>query len=287
MRLGQLARKYNIPAQEIIDFLEEKTGETFHPNAKLYDTIEASIFKHFDLYPILEDENEPEKEDETQLTFVDKEIESLPTKLDIPTTPEEEIALLGGELETLEKALPSNVDVATHAIEDQEKPKENEIIQTDQLLEMLDDETDAAELDKIKLIKAPKRSLAGLTVVGKVDLPEPKKKEASQEKQPARKQHNRRPQLSEAEKERRRLKAKRKKEAFEARQEKRQKAEASKKQKERKTAHYQQKFDKPEVKNQKLPIQHEESTSVDAPAKPTSRPEPKTWLGKWWRWMNT
>ncbi|WP_425391644.1 hypothetical protein [Ekhidna sp.] len=285
MRIGQLARKHDIPVQEIISFLEEETGEKFHPNAKLFDAIEEKLFDRFDLSPdpIVEpaDEVIPEASDDPS---------SPETKLDSePETPEADIASVDGELEVPDPELTTDQSLG-EIKEELPKPNEDEVIQTDKLLALLESEDTPADLDKIKLIKAPKKELSGLKVLGKVDLPEPKKKEekgdGKSEQTDARGQRKRRPQLSEEEREKRRLKAKRKKEAYEARQEKRKKEQEAQRLKELKAKHYKAKIQKTPVKKTNKPTKQAQTESKITTQK-ESRPAPKTWIGKWWRWMNT
>ena len=297
MRLGQLARKHDVPVQEIITYLEELTGEKFHPNAKLYDTLESKVFEHFDLMPttkeVIEEELIDEEPEETVELVVVEEPEIAPIE-----TPESEIAAVEGDLEMA--LAPEIKPVLETSKEKQEEekivPTEDEVIQTDKLLEMLESEEASADLNKIRLIKAPKKELAGLKVVGKVDLPEPKKKEEKPKeekdtvterdlreyRQPRRKK---RPPLTEEEKEKRRLKAKAKKEAYEAREEKRHKEREAQRLKELKQAHYKQNLQKAEVKKQKQKKKTDPITTQEK--RKDTRPKPKTWLGKWWRWMNT
>lgn len=293
MRIGQLARKYDIPVQEIISYLEERSleGQPYHPNAKLEEPVELELLSHFGVV-VEEEVPEPEPEEEAKLPTEkmigepdEEAIADEPEKSPVespsePLTAAEEIAAVEGDIMMGELEDSRKVD------QSQPKPvSKDEIIQSDQLLELLDSDEPPADLEKIKLIKAPKRELAGLKVLGKVDLPEPKKKqEEKEETSEASGQKNRRPQLSEEEKEKRRLKAKRKKEAFEARQEKRRKEEENERVKKLKAAHYQEKLKKAEVvKQRKSP----KPQQVPAPVVSETRPEPKTLLGKWWRWMNT
>ncbi|WP_424961020.1 hypothetical protein [Ekhidna sp.] len=282
MRLGQLARKYDIPLQEIIDYLKEETGEKFHANAKLYDAIETQIFKHFDLYP-----DDPVLEPEEQIEEKEPE-QSFDQPTSEPMSPEEDIASVDGELaihsapsEDLETSVTSEQE-----LEAQPRPNDDEVIQTDKLLELLENEEATPDLEKVKLIKAPKKELPGLKVLGKVDLPEPKKK-AEPEDQKKKPERTRRPQLSEEEREKRRLKAKRKKEAYEARQEKRCKEQEAHRLKELKAKHYQEKLRKAENIRQKKEVSKAEQEQSLEPLPATRKKEPKTLLGKWWRWMNT
>lgn len=282
MRLGQLARKYDIPLQEIIDYLKEETGEKFHANAKLYDAIETQIFKHFDLYP-----DDPVLESEEQIEEKEPE-QSLDEPSSEPISPEEDIASVDGELATPSepKELMETPVTSEQELQEQPRPKDDEVIQTDKLLELLENEEANPDLEKVKLIKAPKKELPGLKVLGKVDLPEPKKK-AEQEDQKKKPERNRRPQLSDEEKEKRRLKAKRKKEAYEARQEKRRKEQEARRLKELKAKHYQEKLRKAENIKQKKEVTKIEQERTQEPLPVRIKKEPKTLLGKWWRWMNT
>lgn len=309
MRLGQFARKYDVPVQDIITYLEEETGEKFHANAKIYDTLEAKVFDHFELIPAIEEDIDDQSQDEvaTLETAADEETEpevlsDIETKEEAeewPATPEDEIAALDGDLATAvvkEEVVDQIVENATAEEDDNAKhePAPDEVIQTDKLLEMLESDEAPADLDRIKLIKAPKKELSGLKVVGKVDLPEPKKKEEKEKeneivtekdlreyRNPGRKK---RQPLTEAEKEKRRLKAKKKKEAYEARQAERRKEQEDRKKKARKEAHYKQKLEQAKAVQTK---QKANQPSIAPKQKEDSRPEPKTVLGRFWRWMNT
>ncbi len=300
MRLGQLARKYDIPVQEIIEFLEVETGERFHANAKLFDTLESRIFDHFELVeekplePSTTEIEKPVAQDSVTKQEPAQEMKNEPVMSEevnpLPATPEEEIAFVEGDIilsQGLEE-LEFEEITESHVAEEKVIPSDDEIIQTDKLLEMLDSEDDTSNLDKIKLIKAPKKELSGLKVVGKIDLPEPKKKpDEKNEKSASQNGHNRKPKLSEEEKEKRRLKAKKKKEAYEARKAKRQKQQEANRRKKLKEAHYQQNLQKVEIKKQKRKERSTPTPGAISEVKEAPKPIPKTWLGKWWRWMNT
>ena len=304
MRLGQLARKHDIPLQEIITFLDEEIGELgpFTANSKLDEDLEKNIFDHFQIELPEEPEAVVENETSEPETSVDEVHEELEPTEDVeepiieeelPKTAAEEIALVEGEIAfgepeknvaLTEELSANNVE---EEIEESTAPKEDEIIQTDKLLELLEEgEELPSELEKIKLIKAPKKELSGLKVLGKIDIPEPKKKEESKEEEDKRKNgRGRKPQLSEEEKEKRRLRAKRKKEAFEARQEKRRKEKEAQKKKAKKTAHYQQQVTQPKSPKEKQRIKSIENGPPPAPKK-QPKPKPKTVFGKIWRWLN-
>lgn len=316
MRISQFAKKYEIPAQDIVAFLKETTGEKFHPNAKLYDTLESTVFDHFNLAATDDDQEEVPVEEESpevnmQLDHAEKlehdaeelEIEVVDQQEEaLPMTPEEEIAAIEGEIEEIPEPSPVLVEATDNqeVMEEQEDevapPSEDEIIQTDKLLELLESEELPEDLDKIKLIKAPKKELSGLKVVGKIDLPEPKKKE---EKQPEEKEvlterdlreyrnprRKKRAPLTEEEKEKRRLRAKRKKEEYEARQEKRKKQQEAQRLKELKAKHYQKKLQKP-TPQEKQKLKAKSAPQPSSKKKVDTRPKPKTIFGKFWRWLN-
>ncbi len=298
MRLGQLAKKHDIPVKEIISYLENETGEKFHPNAKLYDALESKVFEHFELMPEtipVEDKSEPaanENESDVETEIIADDKISVEAKTLLPATPEEEIAALDGELAQREELPSLDVELDKNEKDHKVEPAADEVIQTDRLLELLESEEPSADLDKIKLIKAPKKELSGLKVVGKVDLPAPKEKKekhseviTEKDLKEYRNPRKKRQPLSEEEKEKRRLKAKRKKEAYEARQEKRRKEREEQERKARKEEHYKQKLEQAKA------IQQKRRPKLETPVAPElnekTRPEPKTLLGKFWRWMNT
>ncbi|MEQ9467903.1 MAG: hypothetical protein RLN88_10865 [Ekhidna sp.] len=280
MRLGQFARKYNIPVQEIIDYLHEEVGENFHPNVKLYDAIESKVLNHFEILP-----SDPIKEEAANEEIKEKP-EELPTPELRAETPEDDIASVEGELSSPKDNLEAEDLVVPQQEALNPRHSDEEIIETDKLLEMLESDEGSSELEKIKLIRASKRELSGLKVLGKVELPEPKKKTEPEDKQKLQSHKNLRSQLSEEEKERRRLKAKRKKEAFEARREKLRKEQEAQRLKELKAQHYKQKLQNTETINKKREI-HNAPEEQNQQTSNGHTPEPKTWLGKWWRWMNT
>jgi hypothetical protein len=244
--------------------------------------------------PVAEEVSEWDAEDSEYVVKIDK-------ATTLPETPMDDIASVEGEIaEATEHTPKEEPEVANDKEVKQEKEaiKEDEVIQTDKLLEMLESEDTPANLDKIKLIKASKKELSGLKVLGKVDLPEPKKKPQPDEQQEKEQRNNgngrsKRPTLSDEEREKRRLKAKRKKEEFEARQEKRRKEQAEKERKRRKEAHYKRKIEQAKTETIKPKVQQQPEPAAspvasEAPQKRTKdKPQPKTLLGKWWRWMNT
>jgi hypothetical protein len=133
-------------------------------------------------------------------------------------------------------------------------------------------------------IKAPKIELAGLKVLGKIELPEPKKKEPKPEEISAQ-EESRRTYINRRD----RQPALPRKNPISAQREREQReAEAKRqleleKQKEKKALHY--------LKKVKTPPPVKRARLVDEPFEEFSSKElaetPKTWLGKFLRWLNT
>ena len=273
MRLGQLARKYDVSVQQIISYLEEVEAahDELHPNSKLDEQTESLIVEYFeplietphedDIEPVIEEKEESEPElVEPEIVAVEESVEELKNKAEIPL-PVPEIP--------------------------EEPQKEEESIETDRLLELLESDEASVDLDKITHIKAPKKELEGLKVVGKIDLPEPKIKSAEEdeqlEKETAKNNNGRsqRTQLSEEELAKRRQNVRRKKE----RQERRRKEREEQQKKSVREAHYKQKLQRT---NNKQPKHKKKAQSPEIPQEViVSRPVPKTVWGKFLRWLNT
>lgn len=276
MRLGQLARKYDVSQQQIITFLKdiEPTLDTLHSNSKLNEQTEALVAKHFEISPDLNKEQEEDQSNETSQNIEQNTVESEVT-----------------ETRDTDEESPSDLEKpATIAEASQPQKKDEVAIETDQLLELLESEDTPVDLDKITLIKAPKKELDGLKVVGKIELPEQKDKteepeQAEKEPKTDRSSRQRRRLVSDEELEERRLKAKRKKEENEARQEERRKAKEKKRRKSVREAHYQQKMQ--QIKSSQPKLTKTESQPVTSEEEEEPRPEPRTIFGKFWRWMNT
>jgi len=265
MRLGQLARKFEVSPKEIISYLKEtgSTQDTLHHNSKLNEQTETLLAKHFNYVEQLSEDASEEIEQKLtkpEVVELEQSIEATQNELD-PPLPE-------AKLKDLQKK--------------DEVVKEEVVIETDRLLELLESEESSVDLSKITLIKAPKKQLTGLKVVGKIELPEPKNKTVK--KSELRSGHQRR-QLSEEELEKRRLKAKKKKEEYQVRQEKRRKEKEKKQRKALNEARYQQKMQRTKY-NQ---LKHKDKTQgpQSSSEEKEQRPKPKTLLGKFWRWMNT
>lgn len=144
MRLGQLARKLGLRPGEIIEFLKSRHIPVNEgSNSKLDDHHVVLIVQQ--LAPdmtgkIFEPEAEPEQQKEDAVMESAANIE-------------------------MEMAEPQSDEPAHSADQVGEIPQ----VKTDEPVE--------EKAEKVDVIKAPKVELPGLRVVGKIDLPEPKKKE--------------------------------------------------------------------------------------------------------------
>jgi len=276
MRLGQLARKYNLSQPEIISFLNEveANDQSLHSNSKLTQETEVLLAKRFNLPldgkqenlidPIVNVpvEQEVETEELEPLAFEEK-IETPPTEPEEPVETEDKAQLI----------------------------KKVETIDTDKLLELMESEETAPELDNITLIKVPKKELSGLKVLGKIELAEDQPKADVTDEQPKKEPkaggENRQVKrlVSDEELEARRLRANEKKKEHEARLEKRRLKKEKKDSKAIKEAYYQQKIQRNKPKQEKLKAKTQdlelEAVVIE------QEPKPKTIYGKFMRWLNT
>ncbi len=148
-----------------------------------------------------------------------------------------------------------------------------------------------SEEQKVELIKAQKIELSGLKVLGKIDLPEPKKKEPSGEPTEIPNHAERKPRREfrdQPRKERNQsrtaknpIAAERERQAREAENKKQERAALEK---EKKTLRYMKKMNatQPTKAVKTFHEVEEEPQPVNA-----SRPEPKTAWGRFMRWLNT
>lgn len=152
MRLGQLSRKLQVKTADIIEVLETKFDVTLnnHPNSKVPEELLAELEEIFKKEEVAEtptptielpiDEVESEPVDITDNS--DTEPEENPQEEEIEEKQEEPIA------ETVEAIVPEESSTS------------------------LEDEAELNIVDGI--IKAPKVEVAGIKIIGKIDLPEKK-----------------------------------------------------------------------------------------------------------------
>lgn len=297
MRLGQLARKYDVPIQEMISYLQEEdpTLSGLHPNISLSSEEENLLAKEFDPnYGVVPEKaaavvSEPEMDDKPQTKEAEFQ-EQIEEVVQGEAQIEEEES---SPKETAEAAPDVEIEMSTApAVEEPTaQEKQEKTIETDKLMELLESEEGSPELDQITLIKAPKRELGGLKVVGKIELPEPRvkptEKSDSKEDKPGSKRNDRKKQREQSEEERRQriLRAKKKREEAEARKEEKRKEKELREEKERKAAHYRKKVklkkSDPNKVRRVLPPQKVLVDIVD------EQPESRSMLARFWKWLNT
>ena len=247
MRLGQLARKLSLRPSQLVDFLAENNIQTE----------EGSNSR-------LADEN-------TQLIVQ----HFAPERLDEIMKPSvEEIPV---------EVSPTLEEIVQPELEQQQDQIEDQIITSQ--------DAPAQQQTEPEVIRVQKIELSGLKVLGKIDLPEPKKKESKPEgenetgeepkrerKDSAKSKHPRRERDQRAW--RNPLEVQRQREAREL--EDKRKAELER-EKEKRKHHYQSK-----VKQVKQPKRSKDVKEKITSKKPVNtRPAPKTWIGKFFRWWTT
>lgn len=281
MRLGQLAREYKVPLTEIISYLKEvdPAYPSFHGNSKLDDQARALIARRFEVVVesptvLTEDHveevfSEPEQNvDQIEPEVTEEVEEELEPTMDAPEQPQD----------TIEE--PNEPDTI-------EEPNEaEESIETDRLLELLESEGETGiDLSKIKIIKASKRELSGLKIVGKIELTEPiskktEKKEATEKSTKTDKRtRNQQSELNQEDLEKKRARIKKNREAYEKRQERQKVREA----KAQKRVHYERKLSPTKTKQQKQKVVKERTMPRAAEQ---STQKMSLW-GKFWKWLNT
>ena len=296
MRLGQLARKYDISIQKIISYLDEieQSYDSHHPNSKLDEETEALVEKHFEHLlvvtsePAVENKAEKpeviiqeqtkEEEPKVEIIEIDKELEVPVNEVDISN---EEVKIIQEEI------VPTVPEVDSQITQEESEDS----IDTERLIELMESEEASVDLSKIKLIKAPKKELSGLKVVGKIDLPEPKNKDTENSEDEDTKarldrdDRKERRKISQEEREQRRLNAKKKKEEYELRQERRRKEKEKKERKAKKEAHYKQQLQR--AQSNKSIIKASSKRKKESAELEDQLPKPTTLLGKFLRWLNT
>ncbi|MGB0934030.1 MAG: hypothetical protein ACPGU5_07085 [Lishizhenia sp.] len=283
MRLGQLARRLEINAKDIVTYLEKEhqISITNHPNSKLPEDSLDAILENFKPSPVEE---------------MNKALEIEPIEdISRPVEPEQVANEVEIEIEEPE------THVAAAEVEPTNEPTEvKEKIEADD--EPVIEEEESAPLNIIDgIIKAPKVDLEGIKVVGKIDLPEPKKVEEVTESEaepstigaatdaPIQKAPEEKPAKKEKKKPsksntRKRPTAQELEERRKAREEK-QRLEEIKKKKEKKKAYYQQqvlgqKSTKPKTKSTNKTANKTKKKTAPKEKRPTS-----LW-GKFIFWLN-
>ena len=309
MRLGQLSRQTGIKSTEIVEYLfKQGISVKSGSNAKIDDEYVELIYSAFDVAQPEEPETEttdlevteyadPPVIESSDLPVIEEEIEIPETKIatEVDLDPHSEIAALYEGIDDEEEFSAEEIDAIKAKLEAKKQTKEQTKEQP-------------IKPENPNLIKAPKVSLQGLKVVGKIDLPEPKVKEViepdqepegdvadtskpvevvqrkrnapAQNRKPNR---NRKPALNPVELQRQREeKAARERKKRELR-----------KQKERKRKHYQKQTQ--EKKQAKTEVKKEQTKSVEVEVmvkprapKATNKKEVKggNIISRLWRWLD-
>lgn len=276
MRLAQLARKISVTPAEIVRFLQTNGEPAADVNTRLTELQLRAILAH--LAP----------------GRVDEILEQDKTNSEAEQSEQQEIAALESALAISKTEEPPSIE--------KENLFEN-VLQTMQIEEPTGEITQEGEETKnpfegVDLIRAPKVTLTGLKVVGKIDLPEPKKKEPEVKSieeiendiketvapsPVSKKINNRSNKFSErrerSERPRRNpIALQREREAREAEERKR---EEIKKEKERRTQYYNSRVKQGAPKRA--------ARMIDEPLEGLHeiKEEPKTLWGKIWQWLTT
>jgi hypothetical protein len=285
MRLGQLARRYDISNQEVNSYIKkiDPNSPTLHPNAKLNEQLEAQLIAYYDDFLGAPDKK-VELVEETQDT--DATVSATEDEFELPA--QDQTSEAESNVEPIDVTSAEQTDEVESAPE-----KQRETIETDRLLELLESEDEELDLSSFTHIKVPKKELSGLKVVGKIEIEEPKKKapkeddttEESEYQQDRRKRREKRA-LSEEEREKRRLIAKRKKEEYEARQERKRLEKEEQKRKAARKARYEKRLAKAAaVKKVKNASTKSEIVTSEVYLPETKKP--KTIFGRFWKWLNS
>ncbi len=249
MRLGQLARKLALRPAEVVGFLAKNSIQIEEgSNTRIEDDHVSLIMRHF----------APERMAEMTAELAAEKNTPVAEAISIPQPVNEEVKVEG--IQSMIADIP---------LANQEPVKE--------------------------LIKAPKVELSGLKVLGKIELPEPKKKEPllvesgatednpipSEEpkKQEPRKSFTPRRERSEPRPLKNPIALQREREAMEAEKKRRANAE---REKEKRTQNYLKKVKTP-TPTKALKIMNDQVEEIVE----EKVEAPKTWLGKFIRWMNT
>jgi hypothetical protein len=260
MRLGQLARKLTVRTADIVEFLATKNIQIEEgANTRVEADNLQRVIQHF--APHLHDE--------------------------LLSIPEEETAE-----EVTETPAPAAV------LEVEETAQQEPVYAVADVVDDTTSEPVVAE-EKPELIKAPKVELAGLKVLGKIELPQPKKKEIKPEEETAAAPEEKttsepvtpRRHIREGKKnfrqERQDNRPRKNPVAVQREREQREaelkRQEEIKREKERKTLYYQNRV--------KASVPTKPMRMVNEPVVEMSEHDmsktPKTWLGKFWKWFRS
>jgi hypothetical protein len=277
MRLGQLARKLAIPPSEISDFLTSQGMPSIEgANTRLTDVQLSTVLQRF----------APEglPEEILQNEIITTQVEQLTPTPEAPVL-EAVAEHANEELDATNKELDAPEEVVN--VQPESTPE----------IKLAED----GSTDKPEVIKAQKVALSGLKVLGKIELPEPKKKTtelpadeptsteivkespAPDNNRPAFEKRKAQPYKQERREQRptkNPIALAREREARAAEEKKR---EEEKRRKEQRTLNYQKRVKAAAPTKAARLIDEDVMNMSDAELKP----EPKTWFGKFWRWFTS
>jgi hypothetical protein len=276
MRLGQLARKLSVSPAEVTALLASKNIQIEEGiNTRLTDEQLTSILHHYGkVLSAVTLAEEPAADERTA------------------SMPEEQTdAIVQEPVQEASSSLPEQVADQVVISDSAEQQPGVDIVE----------QAHMSADERPTLIKAPKIELSGLRVLGKIELPQPKKKEASEKQEgeagtekpesPVQKDRRqsirddrgsgrRQPRNRQGERPRKNpVAAQREREAREA-EDNRQ--ELARQEKERRTQYYQQRV-KASVPTKPARLFNEEVTDMKNDRKPT----PKGWFGKLLQWFKS
>ncbi len=244
MRIGQLARRLGLTTTDLIDFLAtQKADPEANANSRLSDAEAEAIVQHFAPERIQEILSPSTLEVELSVE-PEPAVVIQPEVIKMPTPPQE-------NLPTTEQELP--------ATNGEQKPED------------------------VEVIRVSKVELQGLKVLGKIDLPQPKKKletapETSQEQRTPANERTRDSRRREQRTWKNPLEVQRQREAEEA---SRKREEELERQKEQRANHYYKKVKSVPTKS----VRRVEEPLVVEDL--NAKEPPKTVFGKVWRWLTS
>lgn len=184
MRLGQIARKLNVKPLEVKAFIEKKfeieLGDDL--NLKLEDEYVDAINEQFKVIEVVsEAEEKPKKKVEEVIVAEEKEetTDDQEPKSELKEIVEENIVIEDSEKEISDSdTVAAEQEQSTSTLEEVTSTENKEEEEETDVVDDMATEPIELEVDpNAELIKAPKVTLEGLKVVGKIDLPEDKKEE--------------------------------------------------------------------------------------------------------------
>jgi hypothetical protein len=276
MRLAQVARKLSITTEDIVDFLEIRgVSIEKESNTKLEEDALKLLYTHFEV--------EEEAPADAKADKVEESLEEENHHGSIDSKEELDQKVVSAQQEEENDAPELSLISDDSTIEENEKLEKKPSKTVEELLSESDEQA-----NEEVVIKAPKVELKGLNVLGKIELPEPKLKaepKDAEEEPKARKSKptvkgkkaqapKRKAELSPAEIRKRK-----------AEREARKRVQIEKEKKKKREQFYKDKILKPQQKRQKAKPKRK-NIKAEQDVSNVSR-QPKTLLGRFWRWLNT